>query len=77
MAEILENNMLVPNLHQVTLAIASVLGATGYNVYYKAGSTSATTADTKAFGSPFISLNLQVSPFSKRLVVLGDLVCLV
>jgi formylglycine-generating enzyme required for sulfatase activity len=41
---------------QVTLSLASILGATGYNVYYKANSTTATTTDTKAPGSPFISL---------------------
>jgi sugar lactone lactonase YvrE len=41
---------------RVSLALASILGATSYNVYYKAGST-ATTADAKASGSPFVSLN--------------------
>lgn len=45
----------------VTLSLTSVLGATGYNVYYKANSSTATTSDTKALGSPFTILSPVVS----------------
>jgi hypothetical protein len=41
----------------VSLVLGSIPGATGYNVYYKANSTTATTGDTKAAGSPFSTLN--------------------
>ena len=45
---------------QVTLSLTSIPGATGYNVYYKAGS-SPTTADTKATGSPYTTLSPVIS----------------
>jgi sugar lactone lactonase YvrE len=48
---------------QVTLGICSIPGASGYNVYFKAGG-SATTADTKAAGSPFSSLSPTISGLS-------------
>jgi len=45
----------------VSLTIGSVPGATGYKVYYKANSATATTGDTLATGSPFTILNPVVS----------------
>jgi formylglycine-generating enzyme required for sulfatase activity len=42
---------------QVTLSLTSIPGATGYNVYYKANSATATISDTKASDSPYTSLN--------------------